>query len=40
MTEMKRWVIILIVLAMLAAAAAVGPDWMPDHSPLIPGDQL
>jgi hypothetical protein len=37
---MKRWVIILIVLAMLAAAAAVGPDWMPDHSPLIPGDQL
>src|ERR1700694_425778 len=35
---MKRWVIILIVLAMLAAAAAVGPDWMPDNSPLTLGE--
>jgi hypothetical protein len=37
---MKRLVIMLIVLGMLAAATAVGPDWMPDASPLIPGDLL
>jgi hypothetical protein len=37
---MKRVVIILIVIAMLAAAGAVGPDWMPDTTPLLPGAEL
>jgi hypothetical protein len=26
--QMKRWVILVMALAMLAAACFVGPDWM------------
>jgi hypothetical protein len=37
---MKRFVVVFVVLAMLAAACAVGVDLTLDTGPLIPGDQL
>jgi hypothetical protein len=37
---MKRWVILVLVLAMLAAAWFVGPDWMPQGPPIYPPTML
>jgi hypothetical protein len=37
---MKRLVVVVVVLAMLAAACAFGADLTLDTSPLIPGDLL
>jgi hypothetical protein len=37
---MKRLVLLVVVLAMLAAACAAGSDLTLDTAPLIPGDVL
>jgi hypothetical protein len=37
---MRRLIVVVVVLAMLAAACAVGADLTLDTGPLIPGEQL
>jgi hypothetical protein len=37
---MKRWVILVLVLAMLAAACFVGPDWMRQGPPVTSSEML
>jgi hypothetical protein len=37
---MKRWVILVLVLAMLAAACFVGPDWMLQGPPIPSSEML
>jgi hypothetical protein len=38
--SMKRWVILVLVLAMLVAACFVGPGWMPEGPPVTSNEML
>lgn len=38
--QMKRWVILVLVLGMLAAACFVGPDWMLQGPPITSNEML
>jgi hypothetical protein len=37
---MKRWVILVLVVAVLAATCFVGPDWIPQGPPVPSGEML